>query len=66
MRLGHLKVIEWIFEVPKDYLNPERGLIQVFGRSVSKDKRPAVEASKDERDKAAQLPWLVYLQVLAN
>ncbi|KAK2626648.1 hypothetical protein QTJ16_003823 [Diplocarpon rosae] len=59
---GKLTVSELFFEVPKDYSNPERGTIQLFGRSVSRNEKPITVISEEERRKKAQKPWFVYLQ----
>lgn len=45
-----------------DYAFPDKGTIQLFARSVVKSEKPAVEKTEDEKKKAKQLPWLVYLQ----
>jgi len=56
-------VTELTFEVPCDYTNPEKGLIQLFGRSVRKDERPAAESLEEQQKKSkSPLPWFVYLQ----
>ncbi|PBP24690.1 alpha/beta-hydrolase [Diplocarpon rosae] len=59
---GKLTVSELFFEVPRDYSNPERGTIQLFGRSVSRNEKPVTVTSGEERRKKAQKPWFVYLQ----
>ncbi|KAH6660157.1 Alpha/Beta hydrolase protein [Truncatella angustata] len=59
---GKLLVTELWFEVPLDYLKPAGKKIKLFGRTVSKYERPIIEPSHGERIKAAQKPFLVYLQ----
>ncbi|CAL3964099.1 hypothetical protein PZA11_001535 [Diplocarpon coronariae] len=59
---GRLTVSELFFEVPKDYSNPERGTIQIFGRSVFRTEKPITVISEEERRKKSQKPWFVYLQ----
>ncbi|TVY43534.1 Proline iminopeptidase [Lachnellula occidentalis] len=59
---GKLKVSELIFEVPKDYTNPERGTIQLFARSVIRQEKPATVPSEEDIRKKAQKPYFVYLQ----
>lgn len=51
-----------VTEKPVDYESPDKGTIQLFARSVVKREKPAVEQTEDEKKKAKQLPWLVYLQ----
>ncbi len=60
--LGKLKVSELLFEVPRDYANPDRGTLQLFGRSVIRYENPTVPLSEDDRRKKSQKPWFVYLQ----
>jgi hypothetical protein len=59
---GKLKVSELLFEVPRDYSNPERGTLKLFGRSVSKYEKPAAPLSEEESRKKSCKPWMVYLQ----
>lgn len=59
---GKFRVSELLFEVPKDYANPSRGSLQIFGRAVSRHEKPAAVPSEDERRKKYQKPWFVYLQ----
>lgn len=59
---GKLKVSELLFEVPRDYSNPDRGTLQLFGRSVSKYEKPAAPLSEEEARKKSYKPWMVYLQ----
>lgn len=55
-------VTELWFEVPLDYSKPAGAKLKLFGRTVSKYKRPIDEPSKAETIKASQKPILVYLQ----
>lgn len=59
---GKLKVTDLFFEVPKDYKNPSRGNIQLFGRSVTKHEVPVIPFSDADAKKLSQRPWFVYLQ----
>jgi hypothetical protein len=59
---GKLKVSELLFEVPRDYSNPERGTLQLFGRSVTKYEKAAAPLSNEENRKRSYKPWMVYLQ----
>jgi len=59
---GKLKVSELLFEVPRDYSNPDRGTLQLFGRSVTKYEKAAAFLSEEERRRKAYKPWMVYLQ----
>ncbi|TID04672.1 Proline iminopeptidase [Colletotrichum higginsianum] len=59
---GKLLVSELFFEVPKDYSNQSSGVLQLFGRSVTKHERPVVPPSETEKKQAEQKPWLVFLQ----
>ena len=59
---GKLNVSELLFEVPRDYSNPERGTLQLFGRSVTKYEKPAAPLSEDEARKKSSKPWMLYLQ----
>lgn len=61
MVLGKLKVSELIFEVPKDYAYPERGVLQLFGRAVTRHEKPAAVAPEEDQKKKKK-PWFVYLQ----
>jgi hypothetical protein len=60
--IGKLKVSELLFEVPRDYSNPERGTLQLFGRSVTKYEKPAAPLSEEENRRKAYKPWMVFLQ----
>ncbi|EHL03620.1 putative proline iminopeptidase [Glarea lozoyensis 74030] len=53
---GKLRVSELLFEVPKDYTNPERGTIQLFARSVGRHEKPAAVPTEEDRRKRAQKP----------
>ncbi|KAJ0166160.1 Proline iminopeptidase [Colletotrichum tanaceti] len=59
---GKFLVSELFFEVPKDYSNQSSGVLQLFGRSVTKHERPVVPPSETEKKQAEQKPWLVFLQ----
>lgn len=60
--IGQFLVSELFFEVPKDYSNQTLGVLQLFGRSVTKHERPIVPPSETEKKQAEQKPWLVFLQ----
>ncbi|KZL86661.1 proline iminopeptidase [Colletotrichum incanum] len=59
---GQFLVSELFFEVPKDYNNQASGVLQLFGKSVTKHERPIVPPSETEKKQAEQKPWLVFLQ----
>jgi hypothetical protein len=60
--VGKLKVSELLFEVPRDYSNPDRGTLQLFGRSATKYEKPVAFLSEEENRRKAYRPWMVYLQ----
>jgi hypothetical protein len=64
--LGKLRVSELLFEVPKDYTNPERGTIQLFARSVGRHEKPAAVPTEEERRKRAQKPWYVHVTAILS
>lgn len=53
---------ELFFEVPRDWMNPEKGTIQLFARSVTKFEKPTTIITDEERKKNEKKPWFVYLQ----
>ncbi|KAI3534765.1 hypothetical protein CSPX01_11909 [Colletotrichum filicis] len=59
---GQFLVSELFFEVPKDYSNQALGVLQLFGRSVTKHERPIVPPTESEKKQAEQKPWMVFLQ----
>ncbi|KXH49067.1 hypothetical protein CSIM01_09198 [Colletotrichum simmondsii] len=59
---GQFLVSELFFEVPKDYSNQASGVLQLFGRSVTKHERPIVPPTESEKKQAEQKPWMVFLQ----
>ncbi|KAH8675819.1 Alpha/Beta hydrolase protein [Xylariales sp. PMI_506] len=59
---GKLLVTELWFEVPLDYSDPNSRKIKLFARSAVKYERPLFEPSAEDKAKADQKPFLVFLQ----
>ncbi|KAF2144780.1 uncharacterized protein K452DRAFT_306549 [Aplosporella prunicola CBS 121167] len=60
---GRLKITEHVFEVPTDWSSPETSRpLRLFARSARKAEKPAVPSSAEDERKAAQLPFMLFLQ----